>query len=285
MAFKTLLVHLDNGKRVKARVAVAAALAKRFEAHLIGVAPTGWPAPLVEEAPLLGVGMGLVTYQQAAATELHDRAQACVREFEAQAAGLGVNTIEGRVEAAYAEDAMATAARYADLTLVTQPDPDQPLAGSSPRMAQEVLMRAGRPLLVLPYAGECDVPADARVLVAWNGSREAARALHDALPLMKTARSVEVVVFEAPQDVDLRHGELPGADIGLWLARHGLNVKVSHVPVKVAAGEALLSHAADMGAQLIVAGGYGHSRLREAVLGGVTRTLLTSSPVPVLLSH
>jgi nucleotide-binding universal stress UspA family protein len=285
MDIKTLLVHLDNGKQAKARVAVAAALANRFEAHLIGVAPTGWPVPLVEETPLLGVGAGLVAYQQAAASELRQQAQACVRAFEAQAASLGVNAIEGRVETAYAEDAMATAARYADLTVVTQPDPDAPHVAAPPHMAQEVLLRAGRPLLVLPHAGDCSVPADARVLVAWNGSREAARALHDALPLLRTAAGVEVAVFEAPQDVDLRHGELPGADIGLWLARHGLKVRVSHVPVKVAAGEALLSYAADMGAQLIVAGGYGHSRLRQAVLGGVTRTLMSSSPVPVLLSH
>ena len=93
------------------------------------------------------------------------------------------------------------------------------------------------------------------------------------------------MVFETPQDVDRLHGDLPGADIGLWLARHGLQVKVNHLPVKIAAGEALLSHAADMGAQLIVAGGYGHSRMRQAVLGGVTRTLMSSSPVPTLLSH
>jgi len=103
--------------------------------------------------------------------------------------------------------------------------------------------------------------------------------------MLKAATHVEVVVFEAPEDVGLQHSEVPGADIGLWLARHGVAVEVQYIPAQVAAGEALLSHAADISADLIVAGGYGHSRFREAVLGGVTRTLLRSSPVPVLLSH
>lgn len=109
--------------------------------------------------------------------------------------------------------------------------------------------------------------------------------MHDALPLLKKATRVEVAVFETPDDVDIAHGQQPGADIGLWLARHGVNIEVKYLPTRVGAGEALLSHAADIGADLIVAGGYGHSRWRETALGGVTRTLLGSSPVPVLLSH
>ncbi|MFN3861915.1 MAG: universal stress protein [Roseateles sp.] len=283
MDIKTLLVHLDDGRNAQARVATAAALAERFDAHLLGVAPTSWILPAVEEAPFLG--MGLTAYQDAAARALRERAQACVAAFEAQAAARGLTAFEGRVELGDAETVLSTAARYADLTVMTQAHPDEAQTQASARIAQAVLLQSGRPLLLLPFAGESAIPTQPRVLAAWNGSREAARALHDALPLMQDAASVEVVVFETPPDLEPRYGELPGADIGLWLARHGLNVKVSHVPVKVAAGEALLSHAADMGAQLIVAGGWGHSRLREAVLGGVTRTLMRSSPVPVLLSH
>lgn len=285
MDLKTLLVHLDDGRNAQARMATAAALAARFEAHLVGVAPTGWAQPVLEEAPLLGLGLGLVAYQDAALKALRERAEACARAFETQVGGPGQPTHEARVEVGEPADVLATAARYADLCVISQPHPDEPQTQASARIAEAVLLQSGRPLLVLPFAGECAIPSQARVLAAWNGSREAARALHDALPLLRDAASVEVVVFETPLDLEPRHGELPGADIGLWLARHGLNVKVSHVPVKVAAGEALLSHAADMGAQLIVAGGYGHSRLREAVLGGVTRTLMSSSPVPVLLSH
>lgn len=285
MGIKTILVHLDSGRNVRARVASAAALALRHEAHLIGVAATGWLLPVVGEGPAPSLGLGLAAFQEAAALELRETARDCVARFKADAARLGVASYEGRVELGAAEDVMTMAARYCDLAVVTQPNPDEPRLIQTPLMAEEVLLRAGRPLLVLPFAGECEVPAQPRVLVGWNGSREAARAMHDALPLLRSASSVEVAVFETPQDVDRLHGDLPGADIGLWLARHGLQVKVNHLPVKIAAGEALLSHAADIGAQLIVAGGYGHSRMREAVLGGVTRTLMSSSPVPTLLSH
>lgn len=281
MGIKSILVHLDGGPNVQSRVAAAASLAVQHEAHLIGLAPTGWVVLAMDGTD----GIGLAAYQQAAMEELDKQARDWVRRFEEQATRAGVRTCEGRVEPGYAGDAMALAARYCDLTVVTQPNPDHAQASQSPHMPQEVLLRSGRPLLVLPYAGECGIPAAPRVLVGWNGSREAARAMHDALPLLKRAASVEVAVMEAPEDVDREHGELPGADIGLWLARHGLNVRVNYVPIKVGAGEALLSHAADMGAQLIVAGGYGHSRLREAVLGGVTRTLMRSCPVPLLLSH
>ncbi|MBI3350536.1 MAG: universal stress protein [Burkholderiales bacterium] len=281
MTLKTILVHLDGSSNAQARVAAAAALARQHDAHLVGVAPTGWIV-----LPADGPGMlGLAEYQQAAMDQLREQADQCVSQFLEQALSLGVRSYEGRAELGNASEVMSLAARYSDLIVATQPNPDEPRSEQSTQMPQDVLLRAGRPLLLLPYVGECEVASAARVLVGWNGSREAARAMHDALPLLKMAASVEVAVFDAPEDVDRRHGELPGADIALWLARHGLNVKVSYVPIKVGAGEALLSHAADMGAQLIVTGGYGHSRLRETVLGGVTRTLMSSSPVPVLLSH
>lgn len=189
------------------------------------------------------------------------------------------------MERGYPGDTLPRAARYCDLTVMTQHDPDDEHAFRAPHLAADVLLQSGRPVLVLPYAGDGVFAPPRRVLVGWNASREAARALRDALPLLRGAANVEVAVFETPEDVDLDHGDVPGADIGLWLARHGVKVEVRYVPTGVGAGEALLSHAADMGADLIVAGGYGHSRLREAVLGGVTRTLLSSSPVPVLLSH
>jgi nucleotide-binding universal stress UspA family protein len=227
---------------------------------------------------------GLAAYQDAAMKELREQAQRCVDSFEQQVMRLGIVTCESRIEEGFAEGAVARAARYCDLTVLTQVDPDEP-ASAAVLLPQDVLLQSGRPVLVLPYAGDWTLAPAARILVGWNASREAARAMHDALPLLKAASSVEVVVFATPEDVGLDHGQLPGADIGLWLARHGVAVEAKYIPAKVGAGEALLSHAADMSADLIVAGGYGHSRWREAVLGGVTRTLLGSSPIPVLLSH
>lgn len=281
MGIRTILVPLDNGRRTRSRVAVAAALALQHDAHLIGLASSGWvPLP-----PDVSGTLGLAAYQEVASRELHELAQACVRDFQQQVERLGVNSHEERIEVGYPADVMPRAARYCDLTVVTQDDPDAARAMQSPHAPQEVLLQSGRPLLVLPYVGECAVAPATRVLVGWDGSREAARAMHDALPLLKKATRVEVAVFETPEDADIAHGQLPGADIGLWLARHGVNVEVKYLPTRVAAGEALLSHAADIGADLIVAGGYGHSRWHETLLGGVTRTLLGSSPVPVLLSH
>ena len=281
MGIRSILVHLDHREHAAKRVATAAALARRHEAHLVGLAPTGW---VMMPADATGT-LGAAQYEEATMRILRERAEASVRRFKAEAESLGVASYEARVEASDVGNAMMLAARYCDLTVVTQTEPDEWVTTQSPQMPQEVLLHSGRPVLVLPYAGDCAIPDHARVLVGWDASREAARAMHDALPFMKRAANVQIAVFEAPEDVDRRHGDLPGADIGLWLARHGVKVEVTHVPTSVAVGEALLSHAADVSADLIVAGGYGHSRLRETVLGGVTRTLLRSSPVPVLLSH
>lgn len=281
MGLRSILVHLDSGKHTPARVAAAAALALQHDAHLVGLAPTGWMVIPADSTAALGLG----GYEETAMRLLRERAQACVDAFGQQVQRLGLTAHEGRIAVGYAADAMALAARYCDLAVVTQKDPAEARDEQSPQMAHDVLLQSGRPLLVLPYAGGWTDAPPSRVLVGWNASREAARAMHDALPFLKKAASVEVAVFETPEDVGIAHGEVPGADIGLWLARHGVRVEVRYLPTQVAAGEALLSHAFDIGADLIVAGGYGHSRLRETVLGGVTRTLMRSSPVPVLMSH
>lgn len=281
MSLRSILVHLDGSRHRQARVAAAAALALQHDAHLIGLAPTGWMVMPAESV----AGAALAAYEETATRLLREAAQACLDSFRQQVDHLGVASHESRIGVGYAGDVMALAAKYCDLTVVTQMDPDEARAEQSPQMAHDLLLQSGRPLLVLPFAGESAIAPARRVLVGWNASREAARAMHDALPFLRKAASVEVVVFDTPDDVDLKHGEVPGADIGLWLARHGVKVDVKYVPAKVAAGEALLSHAFDIGADLIVAGGYGHSRFRESILGGVTRTLMCSSPVPVLLSH
>lgn len=281
MGIRTILVHLDSAKQTQARVATAAELALRHEAHLIGVAPTGRVVVPMESAAVLGLG----AYEESAMRLFRDRAQACVDDFERQVRRLGVPRNESRVVIGDASTVMANAAKHADLTIVSRLDPGEVRAEQSAQMPHDVLLQSGRPLLVLPYAGEWMLAPALRVLVGWNASREAARAMHDALPFMKSAANVEVAVFETRDDFFIDHGQVPGADIGLWLARHGVKVEVKHVPAKVAAGEALLSRAADIDADLIVAGGYGHSRLRQSILGGVTRTLLGSSTVPVLLSH
>jgi nucleotide-binding universal stress UspA family protein len=150
--------------------------------------------------------------------------------------------------------------------------------------AEHVVLAAGRPVLMIPYAGQPAALGE-RVLVAWNASRESTRALTDALPLLQRAAQVDVLTVNARPGRD-GHGEMPGADIALYLARHGVSANVHPTHGEdIGVGEWLLSRAADLGTDLIVMGAYGHSRLREMVLGGATRTILQSMTVPVLMSH
>jgi nucleotide-binding universal stress UspA family protein len=136
----------------------------------------------------------------------------------------------------------------------------------------------------VPYAGQFERVGE-RVLVAWNASRESTRAINDALPLLKNAAMVTVLAVNPKHGIE-GHGDVPAADIALHLARHGVKAEAAHTIAKdISEGDALLSYAADLGVDLIVSGGYGHSRAREMVFGGVTRTLLQEMTVPMLLSH
>lgn len=147
----------------------------------------------------------------------------------------------------------------------------------------DLLLQSGRPLLLLPAA--CTARLGDPAMVAWKPTREATRALHDALPLLRRAQSVRVVAVD-PKVGDQQHGALPGADIAAHLARHGLQVEVAQVPrLGATTGMALLREAREHGIGLLVAGGYGHHRWREFVMGGVTRTLFEQAHVPVLFSH
>ena len=146
-----------------------------------------------------------------------------------------------------------------------------------------MVLAAGAPVMIVPHIGAPSTTAE-KVMVAWNASREAARAVRDAMPLLEKAKTVDVVCCHPEATPD--HGELAGADIGLHLSRHGIEVDVQVLEgEEIDVGNALLSHAADRGSDCLVMGGYGHSRLQEAVLGGATRTILQSMTIPVLMAH
>jgi nucleotide-binding universal stress UspA family protein len=148
-------------------------------------------------------------------------------------------------------------------------------------MIEAALFETGRPALVVPYSQKGGVKLD-RIMLCWDGSRSAARAASDAMPFLERAGTVEVVIVTEHSKGD----ETPGADIAQHLARHGLAVEVKLIVAPDAkTADVLLSHAADTSADLLVLGGYGHSRLREFVLGGVTRSILEAMTVPALMSH
>ena len=173
-------------------------------------------------------------------------------------------------------------AHYADVAITGQIDPGKPPPGGWARLPEQLALASGRPALIVPYAGRFET-AGRRVLVAWSRTRESARALNDALPILERASQVTVLsVNPRPGEA----GELPGADISLHLARHGVKAEAaSTVADDIDVGNTLLSRAADLGADLIVMGCYGHSRMRELILGGTTREVLRHMTVPVLMSH
>lgn len=174
-------------------------------------------------------------------------------------------------------------ARYSDLAVISQFSPDDHAATVPPDFPEYIILNSGTPVLVVPYAGSFE-SVGKRPLIAWNASSASTRALKDALPLLKSATSADVVVFNAEEDREA-HSEQAGDDIALFLARHEIPVEVHREVTSLNVGDSLLSLAADLGSDLVVMGGYGHSRFREIMLGGATRTILKSMTVPVLMSH
>ena len=177
------------------------------------------------------------------------------------------------------------AARLADLVIAGQPNADDPEALVAGQFLENLVLSAGRPVLVVPYAGSFDT-VGARVLLAWDASREATRALADAVPFIKRAERTTIVTIGALGG-ECPPGRLPGAEIASVVARHGNHVDVDEIETTAGSSVAdvLLSRAADMGADLIVMGCYGHARWRELVIGGASRAILESMTVPVLMSH
>ena len=150
------------------------------------------------------------------------------------------------------------------------------------KIVEAALFDSGRPVIVVPYIQKAPLKLD-RVMVCWDGSRAAARAIADATPLLERAGLVEVVIIANERG---KQDKIEGADMGQHLARHGLEVEVKRIDYgNLDVADALLSHAADSDVDFIVMGGYGHSRLREFVLGGVTRSILRTMTAPVLMSH
>lgn len=281
MPLKTILVHVNHPGVASEQIRIATTLARRFDAHLIGAAATGlsqevyFPDSVGASAPVLMESL------HALETEATTR----LAVFAGCAEAGGVASVEQRLIRDEAAAGISLGARYADLVVIGQIDPAVFMPFLRPDFPQRVVIDSGRPVLIVPYAGHF-AEVGRRILLAWDGSREAARAATSGIALMQQAQLVQVVVFDSAGPI-AAHGEEPGADMALYLARHGIRVEVAHQRVVAGTdtGNALLSHAADFGADLIIMGGYGHSRFREIFLGGVTQTILTSMTVPVLMSH
>jgi nucleotide-binding universal stress UspA family protein len=276
-AFKTLLTHFDTTPRAETRLRLAARLAAEFEAHL-RVTYTVL-SPLYAE-PFMGDGGGYMAQEMVKFQDRRDH-DARIR-YEAIAATLPVKPewLQGEGDPV---SVMLQHSRYADLMILGQHIVGQ-ANDTTPEFVPRLLLGSACPVLVVPYAGSFD-DVGRRPMLAWNASRESSRAASAALPLLRRAASVQVVSFDARPGQG-GHGELPGADVATWLARHGVKATVSTTRAHdVDAGNQILSRAADESNDLIVMGGYGHSRAFEFVMGGATRTVLTAMTVPVLFAH
>jgi nucleotide-binding universal stress UspA family protein len=274
--YKTLLVHVDATERATARVRAASLLGQRFDAHVAAVYSVA--SPLYSE-PFVADGGAFVAQELLRFQEKKD--EQARASFERLAPSLGA-PVEWRSDAGDPAAVVCEHARYADLVVVGQYEEDQ-ANDVTPDFVGRVILGSGRPVLVVPYAGTVSTIGQ-RIMIAWNARREAGRAITDALPLLRQAEDVQITTFNAkPGDAD---GDVPGAEVAAYLARHGVRATVSGACSKeLGVGQQILSRADEFGSDLIVMGGYGHSRAFEYVMGGVTRSMLSSMTVPVLFSH
>ena len=277
MSIKDILVHADGTAAFESRLHYALALAQSNDAHLTAL----YIVPKYIVPAYVGVPMDPSVFQVSTEREWAT-AEAVQLRFESITKTASVN-VEWRVEEGEPLRHLNNHGRYFDLVILGQTNPldsEDFFTG----IADDLVISLGRPSLVVPHAGVPDKVAS-RILVAWNGSHSAARAINDALPFLKAADAVEVLSINS-ENAGLDEGDLPAANISLHLSRHGVNATAKSCHAKgESKGDVILSQARDFGAEMLVMGAYGHSRFRELVLGGATRHLLKQMTLPVLMSH
>ncbi len=295
MAIKDMLVLLDNGWATPEKAAasrgtgnpdvdvlgpgptLAIDLARRLEAHVTGVALA--VDPIVPGFVVAPLPVEVIEQARAQAVQV---AGTATERFVALAgrAGVSAETRVAEILMGGAPEGFVVNCRATDLVVIGQDDPDRP-EPMREAMIETALFEGTAPLLLVPYISRGTIALD-RVMVAWDGSRTAARAVHAALPLLTLAKKISVVMIEKAGS---NPGQ-PGAELATWLARHGLDVELTQVEAPdISVADALLDHAADKSFDLLVMGGYGHSRVREFLLGGATRGILATMTIPVLMAH
>ncbi|MGK0168956.1 MAG: nucleotide-binding universal stress UspA family protein [Gammaproteobacteria bacterium] len=273
MAWKTILVHVDDTQGCGSRMQLAARIAREHAAELIGV----FRVPEID--PRLFSDPTVAMHNIDQITQRNRDTQASARSaFEAAAEQAKVTgtwqTVEHHLEASLAGDAL-----YADLVVAGQALPDE----RHPSV-ESIVMSSGRPTLLVPRIGTRSTDLS-RIMIAWTPTREASRAVHDALPMLAHAEEVQVVCI-GHTDAQLERARTASEMLSTHLARHGINAQ-PHVEMdaELQIADVLLSRAADQDIHALVMGAYGHSKFREMVFGGATRALLHNMTIPVLMSH
>lgn len=281
MSYKDLLVYLDASDSCAYRVEAAVALAKREGARLTGL------AMVLESSISSYIGIDFPTSLSEAQKEIVETSAAhAVAGFEtvAQQAGIDYQTRLHECPATKAASGLAFFARHADLTFLGQPNPDSAARAFQESLLDTVLHRSGRPVYVVPYIGR--IPHKSRhAVIAWDGSKKAVRAVNDAIPLLKARDKVDILVVNPKPRGDTFGGQ-QGENLASHLARHGITATVVKLVLPdMSVDTVILNHIADTGADLLVMGAFGHSRLRERAFGGVSHSILQQMTTPVLMSE
>lgn len=279
--YQTILVHNDQSASSRNKLSVAIGLSRAFAAQLVGV--------YLDDSPEIAPSLAALLPDETVAEFLRNSAnvqRVAEEAFRQDASAAGVPDVEWRAPAGAPIEAAVAHARCADLIVVGQPQHSDGDWSFAAQLVAAVLLESGRPMLVVPYIG-APAAVGTNILVAWDGGREATRAIADAMPLLARARQVSVACLDP--GASTRGADGPARDrLAAYLRRHGVNARIEHDQLgegDVAVGDWLLSRGADLSADLIVMGGYGQPRWRERVLGGATRALLTAMTMPVLMAH
>jgi nucleotide-binding universal stress UspA family protein len=279
MTYRSLLVLLDQDPLCTDRTRVAVRLARDLDCHLVGIAPTG----LIDMPAAPEAASTLAEFATLAWQSLRDQAERATLRFREECRAAGLKSFEAVVDETDKASSLVRHAHCSDLTILSQADPGAASFRLAQELVEQVVLYSARPTLILPYAGRV-TSVGSRAMIAWDDSREAARAVSDALPLLRRARKVQVLSWNEAggPDESLR----PRLDaLQQWLLWQGVAADVAVETTQIGLAEAMLSRAADLSADLIVMGAYGHARWTERVLGGATRGLLASMTMPVLMSH
>jgi|HubBroStandDraft_1064217.scaffolds.fasta_scaffold00058_34 nucleotide-binding universal stress UspA family protein len=278
MMIKDILVHVDATPAAGRRLDLALSLAERTEAHVVGLYVDSF-----EQMLMYSDVYAVASLMEVVAEEAAREGAAAEARFQEEIAGRAVTT-EWRAVKGLTDRKIAEHARYADLVVVGQNDPEEPATGSAARVPEVVPLTSGKPCLVVPHAQGPAGFGD-KILVAWDGSREASRAVADAMPLLRAAGRVTIAQIKAPTG-DPFASSLDLTAFAAHLARHGIDLETrTEAAEGRSVAQSLLALAGELSADLIVMGAYGHARLRELILGGVTSEILTRMTLPVLMSH
>jgi nucleotide-binding universal stress UspA family protein len=278
---KDILVPWINADSERDVARAALSLAAWSGAHVAVLVTVDVPAPMPSDWGAMAYDIYAKLHAEAH-RRANERAEALRQRFANAEVPVEVRVTEA--VSVFPQNTATMHARYADLTVL----PAMPRNGAEAMLVHDhfhdILRHSGRPVLVVPADTPAQLPPR-RVVVAWKPTAQAARAVADAMPFLRAAEAVDVVVID-PKIGESAHGGEPGASIATHLARHGLKVEIATRPsMNFSAAYSLLDFAREVGADMLVAGGYGHSRLREAVLGGTTRELLQTAHIPVLFAH